>query len=62
MSLTPNYPFIKHSCMGCKQCWLNLETGYCICGGPFTGYKDAEGRPIDIGALPEKRENDGNIC
>lgn len=26
------------TCACCKKCWLDLRTGYCIYGGPYTGY------------------------
>lgn len=43
-----SYPFSKHKCVACKQCWINLITGDCIYSGPFAGYKDTEGRPLDL--------------
>ena len=27
------------TCSCCKKCWLDLKTGYCIYGGPYSGYK-----------------------
>ena len=26
------------TCACCKKCWLDLDTGYCIYGGPYKGY------------------------
>lgn len=30
---------VKHKCSCCISCWYILEEGYCIFGGPFSGYK-----------------------
>ena len=30
------------SCACCAKCWLDLKTGHCLYGGPFTGYVKVE--------------------
>lgn len=37
----------EHSCKVCKHCWIYIEKGYCIYGGPFSGYiKDESDKKI----------------
>ena len=32
------HKFRPAKCPCCQKCWVHIETGRCICGGPFDGY------------------------
>jgi hypothetical protein len=32
------------SCKICEKCWFNPLSGYCIYGGPYSGYEDVDDR------------------
>jgi len=49
-----SYPFIRMSCIACYKCWCNVETGGCIHGGPFDGYKDEDDYIVKLPPLPGK--------
>lgn len=48
---------VRFSCACCASCWLYLDTGTCLCGGPFKGYIDADpSDPAPVAASNTEQE------
>ncbi len=55
---------VKSKCANCQVCWIFLDTGKCIYGGPYSGYvydhdwADHFQEPDPIGCVSTSRPSD----